>query len=636
MAIVQMKRLKLLGMKKDRDSLLKAMQAMGCVELTELEQQSSEQTPDAAGEQQLLKIRWALQKLAKWDNAKTPMFAMPPQISGDEAARVREHEKDLLGVMNELESIERSFGDLRGREARLRSQRDALLPWAALDATGDMLKDSAAVHHLCGTLPAKGLDALKEGLASLPHALEIIKQTQDTAYVYLALHRSAENEGAKVLDSVQFSAEDLRRLGAQTPKAAMAAMQQELSDMDEARKALDEQSRALACHIPDLKILHDLYEVKHSQQLAAQKAAETSSTFYMQGWIPASESEKLAGRLKKLSPSVALSFEDPKDDEQPGILLKNNKFASAFEPVVEGFSMPDYRSVDPTAIMAPFYVCLFGMMVSDAGYGLIMAVLLWLIIKIKKIPLKNGKMLYLLMFGGLSTIVWGVVFNTFIGFNPLPKFGRFFPLDPVNDPMPVMAVCLAMGAIHLFAGLGVAAYANLKKGDVVAAVSDQVSWALLLIGLGLLIVPSLAAAGKVLAMIGVALILVMTGRGKRNPIARLMTGLGALYGVTGWISDLLSYMRLFGMGLATGVIGMVFNILIGMVWSGGVIGKVFAVVLFLVCHLFNLGINALGAYVHSCRLQYIEFFGKFYQDGGKPFRPLTMKSRYVSLDKAGE
>ena len=143
--------------------------------------------------------------------------------------------------------------------------------------------------------------------------------------------------------------------------------------------------------------------------------------------------------------------------------------------------------------------------------------------------------------------------------------------------------------------------------------------------------PSLKEAGKIMAIASVAVILLMTGRDKRNPFKRLMSGLSALYGITGWVSDILSYMRLFGMGLATGVIGMVFNILIGMVWNAGIIGKPIAVVLFVVCHLFNLGINALGAYVHACRLQYIEFFGKFYEDGGKPFKPLDMQTRYVSI-----
>ena len=185
--------------------------------------------------------------------------------------------------------------------------------------------------------------------------------------------------------------------------------------------------------------------------------------------------------------------------------------------------------------------------------------------------------------------------------------------------------------IHLFAGVLAGAYQNIKNGDVIAAISDNISWLILLTGLGLLLLPSTAEIGKYLALIGCGIIIVMTGRDKKNPIKRLISGFGALYGITSWVSDILSYMRLFGMGLATGVIGMVFNLLIGMLWSGGIVAKIIAAVVFVVCHLFNLGINALGAYVHGCRLQYIEFFSKFYDDGGKAFKPLNMKTRYVSI-----
>ena len=154
---------------------------------------------------------------------------------------------------------------------------------------------------------------------------------------------------------------------------------------------------------------------------------------------------------------------------------------------------------------------------------------------------------------------------------------------------------------------------------------------MLLSGLGMLIVPQYKTTGQIVALLGAGIILFMAGRHNKNPFRRLISGLGALYGITGWISDLLSYMRLFGMGLATGVIGMVFNTLIGMLWSGSFIGKIIGAVLFIFCHLFNLGINALGAYVHSCRLQYIEFFSKFYEEGGKAFKPLNTSTKYVNI-----
>ena len=194
-----------------------------------------------------------------------------------------------------------------------------------------------------------------------------------------------------------------------------------------------------------------------------------------------------------------------------------------------------------------------------------------------------------------------------------------------------MGVCIGVGALHLFAGLGVGAYMNFKRGKPLAALADQIAWCTLICGLGMLLLEQTKKIGQILAIASVVIILLFTKRGEKNPFKRIIGGLSALYGISGWVSDLLSYMRLFGMGLATGVIGMVFNQLIGMIWDAGIIGKIIGAVLFVGCHAFNLGINALGAYVHSCRLQYIEFFGKFYEDGGRPFAPLGVKPKYVSV-----
>ena len=202
--------------------------------------------------------------------------------------------------------------------------------------------------------------------------------------------------------------------------------------------------------------------------------------------------------------------------------------------------------------------------------------------------------------------------------------------DPVNNAMPVMMVCVAMGAVHLFAGLGIAAYMNIRQGKWLDAVYDQFSWVMILSGHR----PAADSRHESRPMDGASRArrssCYSAGRRKsKNPFKRLISGLGALYGITGWVSDLLSYMRLFGMGIATGVIGMVINILIGMVMQSGIVGIVLGSVVFVGGHLFNAAINTLGAYVHSCRLQYIEFFSKFYEDGGKPFMPLQETSRYV-------
>ncbi len=638
MAIGEMKRLTLLALKKDRRRLLSEMQRMGCVEVTEAQPEGETPFAVETGADvytgKLQRLRWALDRLSRYDTDPKPIFGTYPEVSRQQVDDVASREEAVLQAVSRLEAIERRRGELNAEETRVLSYIDELTPWEPLNLTAGDLASSRTSVQLVGTLPARNIPVLEAALAPLPVALRLVGQLREQSLIYLAVHRSAEGEALAALDSAGFTREMLSAADGRTPQEAGAVLRQRLHDIDAGRGALADEESDIAEGIRDMKVLHDALLLEQKKASAASLSAETDQTFMLKGWIIADVAEVLQQRLQAISPSAVIAVSDPGDDEEPSVLLRNDKFSAAFEPIVEGFAMPAYRSVDPTKVMAPFYATLFGMMLSDAGYGLLMAIAIPVFMKIKKIKFQDAKMLYLLAYGGVATILWGLVFNTVFGFNPIPGLNAWFPLDPIKRPLHVMGLSIAVGALHLFAGLGVAVYMNIRRRDYVAAVSDQLSWAMLIIGLGLLMLPQMAAVGKILALAGAGIIVLMGGRANKNPLKRLMSGLGQLYGISSWLSDLLSYMRLFGMGLATGVIGMVFNQLIGMVWAGGIIAKVFAAVLFVGCHLFNLGINALGAYVHSARLQYIEFFGKFFEDGGKPFMPLDMKTRFVSIDSA--
>nr|HML49552.1 V-type ATPase 116kDa subunit family protein [Clostridia bacterium] len=245
------------------------------------------------------------------------------------------------------------------------------------------------------------------------------------------------------------------------------------------------------------------------------------------------------------------------------------------------------------------------------------------------LKIKNVKLPWVLFGGGLFTVFWGAMFDTWFGASVKPML-----INPLTDTLPMMMLCLGMGVLHLLAGMSVAAYMNIKRGKPLDALYDQGFWVFLILGVLLLLLPPTAAAGKYVSLGSLAGILLTAGRANKNPVKRLLGGLGALYNVTGWLSDILSYLRLFGMGLATGVVGMVINTLVGMMMTN-VVGVIIGVPILIFGHAFNMGINALGAYVHACRLQYIEFFGKFYEDGGKPFLPLRQTLRYATLRASG-
>ncbi|NLI20348.1 MAG: V-type ATP synthase subunit I [Clostridiales bacterium] len=636
MAIVEMKHVDMLALEKDKQPLLRAIQKLGCFQLVQADSEdvNFSRAPAVATlpslEETITRLGWAIGKLHRYDTTKKPLMADKPTIDEEQAQNVHARQKELMATVDQLEALERRAGDLRGQIARVEAAREQLLPWRTFALPLDEIQSTRNTVAMLGSLQKTVLDEwiAQDKLGELCY-VEPVSAQRDQVYAYLLLHRTHRDEVMALLKEANFVAITL-------PASPLTA-EQRLTELDAEQAEIEarqkETTAGMAAMAGEIGALMQLFDVLSSQRVrlaASRQFSVSERTFFLQGWVPAPMTERIEQRLKKVSPTVALEFTDPAEGEEPPVLLHNAKPFAPFESVVSGFSLPSPGSIDPTAIMTPFYINFMGMMISDAGYGLLMAIVMPLLIWLLKPAPGTRRMLWILTAGGVATVVWGALYNTWFGFGPFPSV-----FDPVNNALPVMGVCIALGAVHLFTGLGMAAYLNIRRGKPLAAVADQLSWFLLVVGLGLMIV--LPSVGQWVALTGAGIVLVTAGRDKsRNPFKRLISGLGALYGATSWISDLLSYMRLFGMGLATGVIGMVINILVGMVFQSGIVGIVIGSVLFVGGHMFNLAINTLGAYVHSCRLQYIEFFGKFYEDGGKPFAPLTETTRYVYIREAGQ
>ena len=354
-----------------------------------------------------------------------------------------------------------------------------------------------------------------------------------------------------------------------------------------------------------------------------------------------------------------MEIEEVGEKENAPVLLKNNAFSNSVEGVLESFGLPGKGEIDPTTIMSFFYVFLFGLMLSDAAYGAIISIACGVVLlKFKRMEPSLRKSIKMFFWCGISTLFWGVMFGgyfgdaitviarTFFGKTVTIKALWFVPLD---DPMRMLVYSLLFGVIHLFTGLGLKGYLLLKDKNIVGFICDVVSWYLFLIGLILMLLPTeifhsisqmdfnfgpgLNMAAKVMAIVGALIILVMSGRRKKKKIGlRLALGAYDLYNITGWLSDVLSYSRLLALGLATGVIAQVINQM-GSMMGKSVLGVIFFIVVFIVGHILNMAINILGAYVHTNRLQFVEFFGKFYEGGGKPFKPFMARTKYVDIQE---
>ena len=388
--------------------------------------------------------------------------------------------------------------------------------------------------------------------------------------------------------------------------------------------------------------------------------AYSPHTFVMTGYIPEKDSEKLKSILFERY-GAEVELEDAEGEDVP-VVLKNNSFVAPAEGVVLSYSAPSRFELDPTAVMAFFYYIFFGMMFSDAGYGLVMSLACGLaLLKFKNMEPGLKRSIKMFFFCGLSTTFWGlmfgsffgdavtVIFNTFVGHAPPNIPGITTPIwfNPTTGtgPTTLLMFSFLFGIIHLFAGLTLQAVNYIKQGKFIYAVYDDLSWILVVTGAvlallstdmlsgmlgGFMLDPVFLTIGGIMAGIGAVLILIFSGRESKNPLKRLLKGAYNLYGATSYLSDILSYSRLLALGLATGVVAGVFNQL-GSMMGNSPVGIILFIVVFVIGHLLNIGINALGAYVHTNRLQFVEFFGKFYTGGGREFKPYAVNTKHYNI-----
>lgn len=637
MAIVEMKKLRLLALKRDRGRILSAFQRLRCVHVAECgdaEAKDFAPAPSARREELetlIARLDWAIARVSAYDPIKKSMFALKPELTEDDLIAAQASRADVMDIVARLEEIERTFGDLRTRETRERAQIASLAPWKALDAPLESIGSTAQAYSALVSVPARAWKTFDAGLKAFGVEPEVEEISRDGAGVnaFVAVHRldcDALDALVRETGAVQADFPGLRG----TPEANVGQLSGRLSRIQEVRARLQGEIEGFGARTQELKLLRDALSLECQQYEASARFLETDSAFLLTGWTPAACVERVQKVVERYLHDYDLEFSDPADDEQPPTELQNGKFVSPFESVVKMYSLPDPRGFDPTCVMVPFFICYFGLMVSDAAYGIIMGVATGLLTMKLRGKGSIGSIVAVLFAGSIGTVIWGALLGGWFGIEDIKPLIGF---TPMGDPIKMMVLCLGLGAVQLLTGIGVAMYMNFRRGHVLDGLLDQGLWFVLFAGLGLLFVSP--QIGKYVAIAGAAGIFLTAGRKRKNVFSKLVGGFSALYGISGYVSDLLSYARLFGMGLATGVIAMVFNNVANM-FMNGVIGTIAGVLVLVVGHTFNLGINALGAYVHTCRLQYIEFFGKFYEDGGKPFKPLSAEGKYVDfgLDKA--
>ena len=661
MAVVEMRKLTVIGLNSSRTPFIHELMHLGVVEIDSNEGviNDEEWMPDifrtsnsadvSRLEADISRVSTALEAIGKYDTAKKPLFPSRIKLYRGDFAKLMDSIKTEteLNVDKAVETY-KDIADRRTEINRLRGLIAGLKPWETLDIPLEMNETEHALVQL-GAAPVKTdtVQMTADVQAAAPSVIvqEVSKDKQQKYYAFICLKEEKE-QLLEALRPYNFSAVTLADQKG-TATEAMHRYEKEI-EKNEKNIAEDEEIlKKLVAYREHIEFLYDSLMMRRDRARVVGDMVSTEMVFYFDGWMPAKAQPEVEALLKEYEFYYNIEEPDP-DDESVPVLLQNNSIVTPFEAVTGMYSLPGRHDIDPTAILAPFYFLFFGLMLSDAAYGLILTTLCAIILKKYKPEGTTHRMIKMFMFCGLSTFMWGALFGGWFGnfFTVAAKtfFGKEFvikPLwfDPLSEPMRLLVVSLILGAIHLFVGMGVQAYMDIKDGRPLDALFDIGLWYLLLIGIVLFAFGGKLGAGavgigKIMAIVGAVGILLTGGRKKKGIFGKLTGGLGSLYGITSYLSDVLSYSRLLALGLATGVVAQVFNTL-GSLAGGGIAGSILLIVVFAFGTVFNIAINALGAFVHSCRLQYVEFFGKFYTGGGRPFAPFERKTKYIKILKEG-
>ena len=645
MAIVKMKKLRMMVIRSEKDRLLKELERFGCVEFSELDESLSEEGLSHESTDLLMlrntqnTLLNAIALLDRYAPEKKPLLSAKPQVKKD----VLLDESILSGAVEkagEINGLEEKIKRLTAEENRQQSLRESVQPWLNLDLNLDTTGTERSAI-LWGSIPARiELQTVSAAVeeASDEAELFLVSGDKSTNYVLVVCNREALSEVQECLRRYGFTAISFNGEG-KTAKEADAEASNRLEVLAKEKESVRAALAGKAPEREELKLAADVAAARIARAEAEGKLMGLDSTVVMQGWVPAEQEKELSSILESFG--CAWETEDPDPEEYPDVpvLLKNNRITDALNMVTNMYSLPAYDGVDPNPLMAPFFILFYGLMMADMGYGLLMMIAA--LVAMAKIHPRKGSLSFcrLLLYGGISTFIMGALTGGFFG-NAPEQIGKILGkpdgwgvlpslFNPMTDSMLVLIGSMVLGLIPLNTGMVISAVEKVKKGDGASAFWEEGALWITLVGIILFalnktVAPAVpAVVGKVVLIVGCVMILYGGTRGATG-FGKFTSIFGTLYNtLTGWFGDILSYSRIMALMLAGSVIATVFNTI------GGIANNlIFFLIIFLIGHALNFALNLLGCYVHDLRLQCLEYFGKFYKDGGRAFAPLAVNPKY--------
>mgnify|MGYP004485786185 CR=1 FL=1 len=671
MSVSNMKKLTAFVFRDDADRLVRSLMRLRCVQVRSLDaERSAEKLARVDCDRELQEARRRLGEvdavlptLSRYSTRKMRFRRRVHAVDQQEFVDTGNAERvwEIVGRAHDLQA---SIAANDAERAKLSALSESLQPWLDYDAP---LSDSETgkTKTWFGSFPNAVMpETVTEALSDAGCATEEVYSDEKFSYWAITFLKEREAEAGTALASLGFVRQEFAP-GTETALAASRKTDERLAELEAEAVRADEALHDCADALDEIEILHDVAATDVRVAELKQKLAETNACTVLEGWYPDNMEDAIAAVLSRFD--CAYDTDEPEAGETPPVLLRNNRFAQNFEWVIGMYSYPKYGAYDPTFIMSIFYFLIFGMMFADVGYGLLLTLGCIAGIRLMNPKPAMRRMLSMFAWCGVFCMVLGVVFGGWFGDLPIAimknfmgienpestKIGHFFAngllFNPVSSAVPFLILSLAVGEIHLVAGMAINMVETWKSGHRLEAVCGTVPFWVLFAGLDLaapnmligmeMIGEGMSAATKAafadiagtatyLMLAGVVGILLLKGVGQKSFGAWLVKGLGGLYSLISFASDLLSYSRILALGLVAGVIGQVINMITAL-GASGVGGFIAMLVVLIVGHVFNIAINLLGTFVHAARLQYIEFFGKFYEDGGEMFEPAEPSADYT-------
>ena len=653
MAKLEMQKIEIAALQTDCKRIIERLQRRGVVELESCSDKRLVRLNTASSiagfEKSLTAAREALEYLESVSEKRggiADMLNGRKEISTADFAALKENAAKTMQICYDVNSAKKKINGLYGEISKAEIKIDTLKPWLSLDIP-QSFGGTKCTSCFIGTFDREvSKSDIEIYVSKFDVYCEIVYAGKQQTGCAVICHKNNAVNVLRDLKENGFAA--VGDASSLSPKNQTEKLTLQIADCKAEIENLKDSVKAYGKNHADIEFLIDYLVMRKDKYEAINKLGMSQSTVIICGFIP---KRYVGGLIKEFESkyTVAINITDPGVDEDVPVLLKNGKFSEPVEGITEMYALPSRRDVDPNPVMAFFYYLFFGMMLSDAGYGLIMTVVTSIVLKKTRVEGTLRRSLTMFRNCGVSTLFWGALFGSWFGDLPQTIASQFFGttikttalwFEPLNDPIKLLLFSFLLGIIHLFIGLGVNFKMLWSEGKRIDAVCDVIPIYITILGvmpIGASVLsdvpPSFVTFGKYAALVGAVLIVLTSSRSSKNIFVRFFGGIYGLYNVaTGYLSDILSYSRLLALGLATGSIASVIN-LIGTMPQNTVLKAVMLIVVGLIGHTANMGINLLGAYVHSDRLQFVELFSKFYKGGGRAFKPLKANTKYYKLKK---